>query len=49
MKISPHSNAGNPKVMDRVRDAIRLKHYRIRTENIYCDWIRVKASLTRLS
>lgn len=30
----------NPKLMDRVRDAIRLKHYSIRTEKIYCDWIR---------
>src|SRR5436853_165231 len=40
MKISPQSNPRNPKLMDRVRDAIRLKHYSIRTEKIYCDWIR---------
>jgi len=40
MKISPQSDGRNPKLMDRVRDAIRLKHYSIRTEKIYCDWIR---------
>jgi len=40
MKLSPQSDGRNPKLMDRVRDAIRLKHYSIRTEKIYCDWIR---------
>lgn len=28
------------KLLDRVRDAIRLKHYSIRTEQAYVDWIR---------
>lgn len=28
------------KLLDQVRDAIRLKHYSIRTENAYVDWIR---------
>ena len=28
------------KLLDRVRDAIRLKHYSIRTEETYVDWIR---------
>ena len=27
------------KLLDRVRDAIRLKNYSIRTENTYVDWI----------
>jgi integron integrase len=27
-------------LLDRVRDRIRLKHYSIRTEEAYCDWIR---------
>jgi integron integrase len=27
-------------LLDRVRDRIRLKHYSIRTEQAYCDWIR---------
>jgi hypothetical protein len=31
----------NPKLLDRVRDVIRRKHYSIRTEQTYTDW-RVK-------
>jgi hypothetical protein len=32
----------NPKLklMDQVREVMRLKHYSIRTERCYCDWIR---------
>ena len=30
----------NPKLLDQVRDVIRLKHYSIRTEQTYTDWIR---------
>jgi integron integrase len=30
----------NPKLLDQVRDAIRRKHYSIRTERSYVDWIR---------
>jgi hypothetical protein len=32
----------NPKLklMDQVREVLRLKHYAIRTETAYCDWIR---------
>ena len=40
MKLSPQATPRNPKLLDRVRDAIRLKHYSIRTEKVYCDWIR---------
>lgn len=29
-----------PRLLDRVRDRIRLKHYSIRTEDTYLDWIR---------
>ena len=29
-----------PRLLDQVRDAIRRKHYSIRTEATYCDWIR---------
>ncbi len=29
-----------PKLLDQVRDAIRLKHYSIRTESAYADWIK---------
>src|SRR5690606_37234766 len=27
-------------LLDRVRHRIRLKHYSLRTEQAYCDWIR---------
>ncbi len=32
---------GKPKkrLLDRVRDVMRLKHYSLRTERTYCDWI----------
>ena len=29
-----------PKLLDEVRRVIRLKHYSIRTEKSYCDWIK---------
>jgi integron integrase len=31
---------GNPKLLDQVRDVIRRKHYSLRTEQSYTDWIR---------
>ena len=32
----------NPKLklLDQVREVMRLKHYSIRTERCYCDWIK---------
>ena len=30
----------NRKIMDEVRDVIRLRHYSIHTERAYCDWIQ---------
>jgi hypothetical protein len=32
----------NPKLklMDQMREVMRLKHYSIRTEESYCDWVR---------
>lgn len=32
--------ATKPRLLDQVRDRIRLKHYSIRTETCYVDWIR---------
>lgn len=32
--------SGKPKLLDRVCDAIRLRHYSIRTEQAYTDWIK---------
>ncbi len=34
------SRAGAPKLLDRVRQAIRARHYSRRTESAYVDWIR---------
>ncbi len=31
---------GQPRLLDQVRDRIRRKHYSIRTEQVYVDWIR---------
>jgi integron integrase len=36
MTVSPQS----PKLLDQVRDKIRLKNYSIRTERAYVDWVR---------
>lgn len=34
------SSQKEKKLLDEVRDAIRLKHYSIHTERTYCDWIK---------
>ena len=31
---------GKPKLLEQVRDVIRRKHYSIRTEQAYVDWIK---------
>ncbi len=32
---------GKPKkLLDEVRDLMRLRHYSVRTERCYCDWIK---------
>lgn len=35
-----HAAANKPKLLDQVRDVIRRKHFSIRTEQSYVDWIR---------
>jgi hypothetical protein len=34
------ATTGAPKLLDRVRQTIRAKHYSRRTESAYVDWIR---------
>ena len=34
------STPNNKKILDEVRDVMRLKHYSIHTERSYCDWIK---------
>lgn len=40
MKIIPQRPASPPKLLDSVRQAIRLRHYSGRTEEAYVAWIR---------
>ncbi|WP_181179602.1 site-specific integrase, partial [Methylibium rhizosphaerae] len=41
LEASQVSPAGTPRrLLDRVRDAIRVRHYSIRTEDTYVDWAR---------
>ncbi len=37
---SGNSSGGSPKLLDQVRDRLRLKHYSLRTEEAYLYWIR---------
>ncbi len=39
--LAPQAVVGKPKkkLLDQVRDVMRLKHYSLRTERTYCDWI----------
>ena len=38
--LSEKGETGKPKLLDEVRRVLRLKHYSIRTEQAYTDWIR---------
>lgn len=38
--ITPSPEPGKPKLLAQVREAIRLKHYSLRTEKTYSEWIR---------
>ena len=40
MIAPPELRASSPKLLDRVRWHLRLKHYSLRTEQSYIDWIR---------
>lgn len=31
---------GKPRLLDQMRERIRLKHYSIRTEHVYCEWAK---------
>src|SRR5450756_1647100 len=33
-------SAGQPKLMDRLREALRSRHYSRRTEQAYCHWVK---------
>ena len=37
---SPADGTGAPKLLDRLRQALRSRHYSPRTEQTYCHWVR---------
>ena len=45
-RVAGRPAENKPKLLDQVRNVIRIKHYSIRTEQAYLDW-RVKAAPTR--
>ena len=38
-QVRPLVPTGKPRLLDQVRETIRRKHYSIRTEEAYVDWI----------
>ena len=36
----PQTNSNTPRLLNQVRDKIRLKHYSIRTEQAYTEWVK---------
>ena len=38
--VTPQLERMKPKLLEQVRDAIRVKHYSIRTEQAYLHWVR---------
>lgn len=38
--LNPSTNTPSPRLLDQVREIIRIKHYSIRTEQAYLQWIR---------
>ena len=38
--ITPSNTPGPPKLLDQLRERIRLRHYSLRTETQYVQWVR---------
>ena len=38
--VQQHTTPQPPKLLDQVRERLRVKHYSIRTEQVYVDWIK---------
>jgi hypothetical protein len=38
--VPAKAKQNKPKLLDQVRDVVRRKHFSIRTEQVYVDWIR---------
>src|SRR5256885_2113850 len=39
LMVAERPLANKPRLLDQVRDVIRVRHYSLRTERTYCDWI----------
>jgi hypothetical protein len=39
--VANRPNTNEPKLLDQVRDVIRRKHYSIRTEQSYLEWLHL--------
>ena len=39
-QIRPRYESGAPRLLEQVREVIRSKHYSLRTEDAYIDWVR---------
>ena len=37
---SSHPSTGKPKLLDQMREALRSRHYSLRTEQTYCHWAK---------
>jgi hypothetical protein len=47
--VSPTVAGSKPKkLLDQTRDVLRLKHYSLRTERSYCDWIERRRKILRV-
>jgi hypothetical protein len=39
--VAPAISSGKPKkLLEQMRDVLRVKHYSLRTERSYCDWVK---------
>lgn len=38
--MDPRVEASRPRLLDRLREALRVRHYSLRTEGAYVDWVR---------
>ena len=45
MQPSASAALQQPRLLDQLRGKIRVKHYSIRTEHAYMDWVRSRADL----
>jgi hypothetical protein len=40
LRVSPPSTKSKPKLLEQVRNAVRTRHYSLRTEEAYVGWIK---------